>query len=409
MKLNKYFPFVFIYFFVNSVALPFGLTYTALLAPVFYIWIILTRKKELLLPFLAILCPFVLIHIFSTGVDISSYAISFLNLLLVYVFCQAVYTFLLECRDIEKIFRSLLVINFILCLIAIIFYFTPWWEVFWIQQNYTQGVSEFKRLKLFTYEASYYATLFTPLFLFFLLQYFFRQNKIKSMALLLMLFLPLLLSFSIAVIGSIFISFLFTWLMHFKTLTAKRRILNWIVNSVVVLGIIGVIGILYFRHNPVLIRIANIFAGQDLSAKGRTWDAYLIAERLLQQKGQFFGIGIGQIKIAGGDVIREYYLYPPWHEVSIPNAVAETLAIFGWVGLVLRFGIEIFLFFYTKVWSNYFRLLLFIFIFVFQFAGSFITNVAEYVIWILAFTNVFKQFDVKSYRREFTALSMASS
>ncbi len=75
---------------------------------------------------------------------------------------------------------------------------------------------------------------------------------------------------------------------------------------------------------------------------------------------------------------------------------AETLAVFGWVGFFLRFVVEIFLFFYTKVWTNYYRLLLFFFMFIYQFTGSFITNVAEYVIWILAFTNVFNQFDVKA-------------
>jgi hypothetical protein len=80
--------------------------------------------------------------------------------------------------------------------------------------------------------------------------------------------------------------------------------------------------------------------------------------------------------------------------VAIPNVTAETLTIFGFAGLLIRFAIEIGLFFYTKVWKNYYRLLLFLFMFVYQFGGSFITNVAEYVIWILAFTNVFKQFDV---------------
>jgi hypothetical protein len=45
------------------------------------------------------------------------------------------------------------------------------------------------------------------------------------------------------------------------------------------------------------------------------------------------------------------------------------------------------------VWRNYYRLLLFTFIFIYQFTGSFITNVAEYVIWIMAFTPVFREFD----------------
>jgi len=129
MKVNKYFPFVLIYFFINSVALPFGLTYTALLAPFFYVWIILTRKKEILLPFLAILLPFVLIQLFFVGVDERSFFISFLNIVLVYIFCQAAYTFFKVCENPEKIFRRLLVINFILCLIAIAIYFTPWYYI----------------------------------------------------------------------------------------------------------------------------------------------------------------------------------------------------------------------------------------------------------------------------------------
>ena len=57
--------------------------------------------------------------------------------------------------------------------------------------------------------------------------------------------------------------------------------------------------------------------------------------------------------------------------------------------------VEIFFFFQTRVWTNYYRLWLFLFMFIFQFAGSFITNVAEYVIWILAFTKVFEQFNIK--------------
>ena len=116
---------------------------------------------------------------------------------------------------------------------------------------------------------------------------------------------------------------------------------------------------------------------------------------MINQGSEFWGIGIGQIKIAGENIIKDFYLYNMDIVVTIPNAVAETLAIFGWVGLSLRILVEIFFFFYTRVWSNYYRLLLFLFVFIYQFTGSFITNAAEYVAWILAFTNVFPQFDVK--------------
>jgi hypothetical protein len=400
MKINKYFPFVFIYFFVNSVALPFGLTYTALLAPFFYVWILVTRRKELLLPFITILSPFVLIQVLFVGVDVNMYFTSLINLLLVYIFCQAAYTFFKVCKDPERIFRQLLIINFVLCLAAIVIYFTPYYKILWIEQNLTQGIINFKRMKLFTYEASYYATLFTPIFFFFLLQYLLRQNTIRNGWLLLMIFLPYVLSFSLGVISCIIIAGFFTWIWHFSELTKKRRVLNSIVSTGAAAGAGMTFVVLFFRHNPLFIRIGNILSGNDLSGKGRTLDAFILAERMLNEKDKYWGIGLGQVKILGEDIIRNFYQYPPNYPVAIPNAMAETLAIFGWTGFVLKLSLELFLFFYTRVWNNYYRMMLFFFIFIYQFTGSFITNIAEYVIWILAFTNVFKQFDVQRKKRE---------
>src|SRR5688500_13883761 len=201
MNVNKYFPFAFIYFFINSLWLPFGLTYTVLLAPLFYVWILLIRKKEVLLPFIIILLPFIIIHIAIVEPEIKTYTISLLNLLLVYIFCQAVYTFLHVCNDVEKIFRRILVFNFIACLVAVPLYFTPYFHILWDEQDITEGVGRLRRLKLFTYEPSYYALLFSPFFFFFLVQYLFRQNTIDGRLLLPMLFLPYLLSFSIGVMG----------------------------------------------------------------------------------------------------------------------------------------------------------------------------------------------------------------
>ena len=327
--------------------------------------------------------------------EIKTYVISLLNLLLVYIFCQAVYTFLYVCNDIEKIFQKILVINFILCLIAIPLYFTPYFPIVWDEQIITEGVGEFRRLKLFTYEPSYYALLFTPFFSYFLLQYFFRQNTINGRLLLSMVFLPYVLSFSIGVIGAIFLAGLITWVVHFRKLTTKRRILNAIVSGVVLLISSMIVLVLFFRQNPVFIRIRNIFSGQDSSGKGRTVDAFLLANKMLQEKNEYWGIGLGQVKIIGNNIIRNYYHYNMDITATIPSAAAETLAIFGWIGFTLRIGVEILLFFFTRVWTNYYRLLLFFFIFIYQFTGSFITNIPEYIIWILAFTNVFHQFDVK--------------
>lgn len=397
MKINRYLPFAFIYFFFNSLALPFGLTYTAILAPFFYAWLLLERKKDVLLPFVIFLLPFIIAH-YITGVELKSYSISLINVLLVYIFCQAAYTFFKKCEDPGKVLHSILLFNFGLCLLAIPFYFTPYYEWFWLEQDISSGIAGVRRLKLFTYEPSYYALLFTPVFFYFLLQYFLRQNSIMGRWLLPMLFLPYILSFSIGVITAVLLAGLLTWLLWFKKLTSKRRILNAVVSSAA-LFVTGItVMLLFFRNNAFLSRISNIVTGHDTSGKGRTVDAFILSEKILQTGNEYWGAGPGQIKTAGANIIRNYYMYYRDFTAVIPNAAAETLAIFGWVGFLFRLLLEIFLFFYTKVWSNYYRLLLFFFMFIYQFTGSFITNVAEYVIWILAFTNVFYQFDVKAPR-----------
>ncbi len=394
MKLNKYFPFVFIYFFINSLALPYGLTYMAILSPLFYYWVFTTRKTEILLPFFICLIPFFIFHMIFK-VDTKAYFISVINYAAVYIFCQAFYTFLKKCDDPEKIFKKILIINFLFCLIAIPVYFTSFDHLIWIQHTLSEGIDNIKRLKLFTYEASYYATLFTPLFFFYLLQLVLHQNNINSFLLLPMLILPYILSFSIGVIGSIFLAVIITFLLYFRSLTKKKRALNLIVLMISISAALVIILFLFFPQNNLFLRIENIISGIDTSGKGRTSDAYFLASQILEQKSMIWGVGPGQIKILGADIIRNYYLYDlDYNKIAIPNAVAETLAIFGWVGFSLRFLVEFFFFFYTKVWTNYYRLLLFIFIFLYQFTGSFITNIAEYVIWILAFTNVFPDFDI---------------
>lgn len=157
-----------------------------------------------------------------------------------------------------------------------------------------------------------------------------------------------------------------------------------------------VIAVFAFPDNALFVRIGNIFSGQDVSGKGRTFDAFYLASKILEKKSHVWGIGLGQLKVAGANIIRSFYSYDyNFNIITIPNAVAETWVIFGWAGLFIRIGMEIFLFIRTKVWTNYYRLLLFLFIFIYQFTGSYITNLAEYTIWVFAFTNVFPEFDVK--------------
>lgn len=405
MAVNRYLPFALLYFFFNSAGLPFGLTYTALLAPLFYWWVLKTGRKEFLLPFFIALFPFLLIQVLFVGVDDKTYFISLLNLITVFTFCTAVYTFLKICGDVGQIFRRIVMVNFVFCILAILFYFSPYSYLFWTNRTLTEGVDNFLRLRLFTYEPSYYATLFVPFFFFYFLKIFLNQNRTNSWVLLIMIVLPFILSFSLGVMSAILLSIIVVFALYFNRLIVKKRVRNFMLLAVTIIVPSIVIGVIFFPNNTLLLRIDNIIAGHDSSGKGRTFDAFFLATKILELKSSIWGIGLGQIKIIGVEVIKDFYLYPAnYKTVAIPNVTAETLTIFGYAGLFIRFAIEIGLFLYTRVWKNYYRILLFMFIFIYQFGGSFITNVAEYVVWILAFTNVFTQFDV--LQKEEAALSL---
>jgi hypothetical protein len=397
VKINRYIPFAFIYFFLNSLGLPWGMTYTLLLSPLIYYWVVITRKKEILLPFMLPMTVYFFLHL-AGGVVVKNYFLSFLNMTGVYIFSQAVYTFLIKSSDPGKIFRQILIVNFILCLIAIPFYFTQYADIFWIKQVFTAGVTNFLRLKLLTYEASYYATLFTPIFLFYFFQIILRQNRINVWLLSAMLVVPYILSLSLGVMSAVAIACTFTYLFYFKVLTLKRRVLKGIILvSIALIASLTFLAI-FFPENAVFVRIGNILSGNDISGSGRTTNAFYLASKILDKKNPWWGIGEGQLKLIGAEVIKNFYGYDANIDITmiaIPNATAETLVTFGWVGLCIRLLLEIGLFFRTKVWKNYYRLSLFLFIFFYQFTGSFLTNNGEYVIWILAFTNVFAQFDVK--------------
>ena len=159
--------------------------------------------------------------------------------------------------------------------------------------------------------------------------------------------------------------------------------------------------------NAISKRIELIINGNDTSVNGRTVEAFYLGYKCAEQKSVLMGIGPGQIKIIGEEVIRPYYAaWAPigyskenWPILSIPNSSAETLAIYGVLGLILRFTFQLFLFFKFKVYRNYFNLILFIFIFVYQLMGGFITSSMEYVLWIFAILPIFPEFNLKQEKK----------
>lgn len=393
MKASKYYPFAFIYFFVNSVGLPFGLLYTIILTPFFYLWIILKGKRLILLKFLVLATPFIIIHLIN-GVDLFQYAKSLALFFTVYIFCYSFYTLIITYYDIEKIFKKILLINFLITVVALFFVFTSFRSIFWDHGHWATDNQTWPRLSMLTYEASYYATLLVPIFAFYFIQFILRQNRGKSFSQLLMITLPLVLTLSLGVIGSILIAAVILILINIQRFLTSKRLLYSLCKFAIIGLIIFILLIVFYRDNPLFTRAISFIIGTDQSGRGRTTEAFYLAYTIADLKSIWWGVGPGQLKIIGDSVIRSFYQYPAdITQVSIPNAIAETLTLFGLIGTILRLSVEIFLFFKTKVLSNYYRSFLFFFIFIYQFTGSYTTNITEYVVWILAFTNIFPKFD----------------
>ncbi|QHT68843.1 hypothetical protein GXP67_20420 [Rhodocytophaga rosea] len=402
MKINKYYPFAFIYFFLNSVALPLGVLYTTLLTPVFYIWLLIKGRKHILIYFLLISAVFGIAHLLN-GVLLIDYVKSYILFLSTYIFCYTFYVFCIKkAYLLEDIYNRLAKANFVLTLAAIFSLFTAFSYLFWTTSLVSASLADFPRLTMFTYEPSYYSTLLAPLFLFFFLKFFLRANTTHFLKVFI-LGLPLLLSFSLGVLSAIILSITLFFLINYWSILTKTRFFKWFTRILFLLVFTGIVLLLFYPDNPLFIRIGDIMAGTDTSAKGRTFEAFELAYIIAGLKSLWWGVGLGQVKTVGYETIINYYNYPRelFPVVRIPNAFAETLAVFGIVGISLRLLIQIYLFFKTNVLNNYYQTLLFFYVFIYQFTGSYLTNIAEYIIWIMAFTNCFPQFN-KDYLNRFT-------
>ena len=70
---------------------------------------------------------------------------------------------------------------------------------------------------------------------------------------------------------------------------------------------------------------------------------------------------------------------------TLPNAVSSTLAEYGIIGMIVRFGVEFYLFYRTRVFRGPFRLAMFAVAFISQLTGSYIDDVQSYILWLFAF------------------------
>ena len=375
--------------------------YTTLLSPYFFTLQLIRKRTTGIRWFAAFLLIYDAIHLFQ-GVQTTSFLISNGLFIATYFTVVSAYHFINGYEGLPKLFRQILVFNACLTVVALPFYFMEpalqdW--MWWVNRS-APGATEYPRLKLFTYEASYYSLLFVPVAYYYLFKLLFRQVQQSHLITLLFTLVPLILSMSFGVIGASLLSAMCLLLYFRKQLFRFRRAMTITFGVSAALLITTLLMMWLFPGSPIVIRIFNVLKGMDTSANGRISDSLSIAWRISELKSIWFGAGLGQVKVQIVELIRQYYNY--WGHFArydIPNTIGETLAIFGISGVLVRLGLELYFFRKTKVWTNYYRLALFIFVFVYQFTGSFITNIAEYTIWILAFSDIFPQFNTLAKRQ----------
>lgn len=383
-----------VYFFFNSFMLPDGFLYTILLSPVFLYWLIIKKAPVVrcISVFLFCWAPMLVIH-YSYGISLGAYLKSSVLYFTVLLFGMTVYTyFKLYSFTYEPIMERVLKINFFFVIVCVCLLLAGKSEVVWSVTDISEGVSDFPRLRMLTYEPSYYSLLLIPSFLFYFQYIFYRTITRKQWILLFTVIISLGLSLSY---GAIFISLvtlgifvLYNFLSRLRRRQNKRFMIFFTVMLVAGVGLI----LTLFNNSGFVLRILNIFEGNDSSINNRSSQAYFLAMSIADLKSIFFGVGPGQLKILGQDLISIVYAFSEddsGQMARIPSSMADLLATFGWVGFSAKLLAELILFRKTRVKRSSFRLCLFIFMFIYQFVGSFSTNIVEVFFWVLAFSPIF--------------------
>ena len=388
------------FFFLNTFLLPAGLLYTTLLSPVFA-WVILRRGYwQAIFWYFLLSGSFAVLHL-RGGAEVAVYSKSYVLFSSVALFVIWAVTELKDRSDhLTAKFNLLVLYNFFFTLVAIAFFFVPVLrDTFWSFEPIHRALPIIPRLKMLVYEPSFYSFLLAPVFIYYFSAAILSGDRRAFLGLQLLTF-SLLLSLSFGVLGGLLLAILVVLLLNWRILFRNRRIFLTFF-YLTLFGVLTVVAVIeFFPYNPIVDRAGKVLQGHDSSANGRTWEAFLLSWQILEQTNYLVGAGLGQIKIIGHQIIVDYYNYEGRFAdlVRIPNTMAETLATFGVLGFVLRLLTQVVLFVYTRVYENFYRMFLFSFLFVYQFTGSYLTNIYEYLAWVIVFLPVFPEFDKKTLR-----------
>lgn len=383
--------FVFLFFF-NRVGLPFGISFDMLLAPFLVYFIFKENAQSLLYKAVGVLLVFGVIHLVS-GVYFTAFVVSNLVFITLVIAVIAFYQRTKHIDFFDEIILRITQLNSVLTILALFLLFFLKSTYLWYLVPYTSNAEALPRLKLFTEEASHYSFLLLPIFYYWLYQWLVQFNW-RTFGYLTTIIISLILSFSLGVLSVIALTLFILILIYCRSILQHSRY-----RQLLLIGLIAILSIAcfvyyFFPINPLTIRMNNLINGLDTSGRGRTYESFEIAWRVLQLNYPLTGIGLAQFKFIGRDVLLHYYKYHTIPSVvRLPNALAETLVSFGVLGVFIRVFIQIYWAFKRRIVNNLFQTSLFISLFIYQFTGGFLMHSFEYYYWILVVVPIFKTFD----------------
>jgi hypothetical protein len=383
LTIHRYLPIAAFYFFFNCAGLPVGYFYTSLLSPLIFVWLYLKGNRWLTTKFLLVLSPFFVAHALLGISSPLEYLRTLLHWWTVYIAVYALCWALMRCPNLERLFEELILLNFCAVTLGILLFPTPLRVLFWKDTGETiVGTAHLLRLNLLNTEPSAYAELMLPLLLFAAIRAL-RDSKLRSTMYLAMIAVPFLLAQSF---GGISIGLAG---IGIALMTGYRRILRHPKSLIVFLCLATATGVVLLIPNPISARVLQVLAGNDSSTNVRTFLSYLAAYTVASAKSLWWGVGLGQAKFVDfSDVVGGM-------QGMIPNVLSDIFAEFGFMGVMACITAEWYLFFKTKVHLNSFRSAMFAVAFINQFAGSYGTDVQQYVIWFLAFYPCFPDLDLR--------------
>src|SRR5690606_20734904 len=133
----------------------------------------------------------------------------------------------------------------------------PLKETVWYVMSISENIQPMPRLKMFTSEASHYSFLWALFFLYFIVRMLFSNTSGYGLTLV-MITLPLLLSFSLGVLSALVAAGVLTLIFFRKHLVFSPKAKRYLLYGLGFFIVLSLLLFLCYPDNPLFLRIQNV-------------------------------------------------------------------------------------------------------------------------------------------------------